>query len=248
MTSPQPRSQPAPDGSGGEYVTIPAGWVSLDGDLMIPQAARGVVLFAHGSGSSRHSPRNQMVARQLNASGLGTLLMDLLTPEEEANELQGAHRRFDIDLLAERLVHAVDWLAITPRTSALPLGLFGASTGAAAALVAAAMRPLVVRAVVSRGGRPDLAGSALAKVHAPTLLIVGGNDEPVIALNRQAYAQLAGEKRLDIIPGATHLFEEPGALEQVARLATEWFLHHLQPPRTPPEFGQPQPGQGAPAE
>lgn len=246
MSSPQPQSQPAPDGSGGEYVTIPAGWVSLEGDLTIPQAARGVVLFAHGSGSSRHSPRNQMVARQLNAAGLGTLLMDLLTPNEEAIELQGGMRRFDIDLLVERLVHALDWLTVTQRTSALPIGLFGASTGAAAALVAAAMRPLVVRAVVSRGGRPDLAGSALPQVRAPTLLIVGGNDEQVIALNRQAYAQLSCEKRLDIVPGATHLFDEPGTLEQVAQLATEWFLRHLQRPRTPPEFSQPQPGQGAP--
>ena len=246
MSSPRPVSQPAPDGSGGEYVTIPAGWVSLDGDLTIPQAARGMVLFAHGSGSSRHSPRNQMVARQLNAAGLGTLLMDLLTPEEEAIELQGGMRRFDINLLAERLVHAIDWLTVTQRTSSLPLGLFGASTGAAAALVAAAMRPLVVRAIVSRGGRPDLAGSALPKVRAPTLLIVGGNDEPVIALNRQAYAQLTCEKRLDIVPGATHLFEEPGTLEQVAQLATEWFVHHLQPPRTPPEFAQPTPTPGTP--
>ena len=250
MSSPRPRSNPVPvpgPGSGGEYVTIPAGWVNLDGDLTIPQGACGVVLFAHGSGSSRHSPRNQMVARQLNAAGLGTLLMDLLTPEEEAIELRGGMRRFDIELLSERLVHAIDWLTISERTSALPIGLFGASTGAAAALVAAAMRPLL-RAVVSRGGRPDLAGSALASVRAPTLLIVGGDDEPVIALNRQAYAQLTGEKRLDIVSGATHLFEEPGTLEQVASLATEWFLRHLQPPRTPPELAQPQPNPAAPPE
>ncbi len=248
MSSPQPRSNPVPDGSGGEYVTIPAGWVNLEGDLTIPRAARAVVLFAHGSGSSRHSPRNQAVARQLNAAGLGTLLMDLLTPEEEAIELRGGMQRFDIDLLAERLVHAIDWLTISDGTSALPISLFGASTGAAAAPVAAAMRPLAVGAIVSRGGRPDLAGPALPEVRAPTLLIVGGNDEQVIALNRQAYAQLKCEKRLDIVPGATHLFEEPGTLEQVAQLATEWFLHHLQPPRPKQEFVPPQVNPGAPSQ
>jgi putative phosphoribosyl transferase len=242
MSTPWQHGQPIPDDGGGEYVTIPAGWVSLEGNLTLPQAARGVVLFAHGSGSSRHSPRNQMVARRLNAAGLGTLLMDLLTPEEEVIELQGGMRRFDIDLLAERLAHAIDWLTISEETRALPLGLFGASTGAAGALVAAAMRPRVVRAVVSRGGRPDLAGTALPDVHAPTLLIVGGNDEPVITMNRQAYAQLTCEKRLDIVPGATHLFEEPGTLEQVAQLATDWFARYLQPPRMPPEVTQPAPG------
>jgi putative phosphoribosyl transferase len=214
-------------GGGARFVEIPAGWVALSGDLSMPSDARGVVLFAHGSGSSRHSPRNQAVARVLQSAGLATLLMDLLTPEEEAVEMQGGMRRFDIDLLAERLVHAIDWLTITPETKHLRIGLFGASTGAAGALVSAAIRPAAVYAVVSRGGRPDLAGSALPRVRAPALLIVGGNDVQVIELNRQAFAQMRCEKRLDIVPGATHLFEEPGALEEVARLAANWFRQYL---------------------
>jgi dienelactone hydrolase len=186
------------------------------------------VLFAHGSGSSRHSPRNRYVAGVLRAAGLATLLMDLLTPEEEAEDRYTGHLRFDIDLLAERLVAATDWLAQQPQTAGWPVGYFGASTGAGAALVAAARRPDAVGAVVSRGGRPDLAGAALARVKAPTLLIVGGRDEPVIALNQQALGRLgAAVKKLVIVPGATHLFEEPGALEEVARLASGWFTRHL---------------------
>ncbi|MFI5274818.1 MAG: dienelactone hydrolase family protein [Ktedonobacterales bacterium] len=232
---PRPQNAPAPDGSGGDSVTVLAGWVSLDGDLLLPQGTHSIVLFAHGSGSSRHSPRNQMVARALNAQGLGTLLMDMLTPREEAEELQGAHRRFDIDLLTDRLVQTIDWLTVEPRTSGLSTGLFGASTGAAGALRAAAMRPEVVRAVVSRGGRPDLAGAALDAVRAPTLLLVGGNDTQVIALNRQAYDALHCEKRLGIVPGATHLFEEPGTLEEVAQVAADWFQRYLAPdaPQSP---------------
>jgi putative phosphoribosyl transferase len=201
--------------------------VTLEGDLSLPKKARGVVLFAHGSGSSRHSPRNRHVARTLNEANLATLLIDLLTPEEELIDLRTAHLHFDIGLLAERLVAATDWLTHYPDTRHLRVGYFGASTGAAAALVSAAERPQVVGAVVSRGGRPDLAGPALAGVQAPTLLIVGGNDYAVIELNQAALAQLRCEKRLVIVPGATHLFEEPGALDEVARLACEWFEHHL---------------------
>lgn len=210
-------------------VRVSAGPVTLEGDLSIPQGARGIVLFAHGSGSSRHSPRNRYVAQVLREGGLATLLLDLLTPEEEAMDLRTAHLRFDIGLLAGRLVGATDWLARYADTSALRVGYFGASTGGGAALVAAAERPEAVGAVVSRGGRPDLAGPALARVRAPTLLIVGGNDVPVIALNREALAQLRTEKQLEIIPEATHLFEEPGALEEVARLARHWFIRHLTP-------------------
>ena len=208
-------------------VRITAGRASLDGDLTLTPGARGVVLFAHGSGSSRHSSRNRYVAHELRRSGLGTLLMDLLTAEEEALDARTAHLRFDIDLLVERLGAATDWLRADPRTSRLPVGCFGASTGGAAALVAAAERPADVAAVVSRGGRPDLAGAALPRVQAPTLLIVGGRDEPVIEMNREALARLRCEKRLEIVPGATHLFEEPGALEEVARLAEAWFARHL---------------------
>jgi putative phosphoribosyl transferase len=208
-------------------VRVTAGSVILDGDLRLPQQAMGVVLFAHGSGSSRHSSRNRHVARLLNESRLATLLIDLLTEDEEQVDLRTARLRFNIGLLAERLVGATDWLAQEESTRYLPIGYFGASTGAAAALVAAAERPEKARSVVSRGGRPDLAGSALERVKAPTLLIVGGNDLPVIELNERAYAQLSAEKRLVIVPGATHLFEEPGALDQVARLATQWFLRHL---------------------
>jgi dienelactone hydrolase len=208
-------------------VRVLAGPVTLEGDLSLPKAARGVVLFAHGSGSSRHSPRNRQVARLLNEAKLATLLVDLLTAPEEAIDLQTAHLRFDIPLLAKRLVGATDWLARHPDTQAFRLGYFGASTGAAAALVAAAERPQQIDAVVSRGGRPDLAGPALERVRAPTLLIVGGNDVPVIEMNQAALARLRCEKRLVIVPGATHLFEEPGTLLEVARLAREWFERHL---------------------
>ena len=208
-------------------VRISASRASLDGDLSLPEGARGVVLFAHGSGSSRHSSRNRYVAQELRRSALGTLLMDLLTADEEAIDARTGHLRFDIGLLAERLGAATEWLRGDPRTSRLALGYFGASTGGGAALVAAADRPAEVGAVVSRGGRPDLAGAALPRVQAPTLLIVGGQDEPVIGMNREALARLRCEKKLEIVPGATHLFEEPGTLEQVARLAREWFDRHL---------------------
>jgi putative phosphoribosyl transferase len=210
-------------------VRVTAGPVTLEGNLSLPKGARGVVLFAHGSGSSRHSSRNRYVARLLNEARLATLLIDLLTTDEEAIDLRTAHLRFDIGLLAKRLVGATDWPTQRPETRHLRIGYFGASTGAAAALVAAAERPDVVGAVVSRGGRPDLAGPALARVRAPTLLIVGGNDFQVIELNRAAFDQLRCEKQLVIVPGATHLFEEPGALDEVARLARAWFERHLVP-------------------
>lgn len=210
-----------------QLVRVTAGPVALEGNLVVPPGARGVVLFAHGSGSSRHSPRNRYVARMLNEAALGTLLVDLLTPEEEQVDLRTAHLRFDIGLLAERLAAATDWLAEQPESADLRVGFFGASTGGGAALVAAAERPVRVAAVVSRGGRPDLAGPALSRVGAPTLLIVGGMDHPVIEMNQEALAQLGCEKRLEIVPGATHLFEEPGALEEVARLAREWFVRFL---------------------
>jgi putative phosphoribosyl transferase len=193
-------------------------------DLIVPQRATGVVLFAHGSGSSRHSPRNQFVAAQLREARLGTLLIDLLTPEED----EVYRTRFDIGLLTSRLADAARSLGREPQTKDLPIGLFGASTGAAAALELAAAMPEAIRAVVSRGGRPDLAARAsLHKVTAPTLLIVGGDDAGVIELNQQAYAELGCVKQLAIVPGATHLFEEPGTLEEVARLAAEWFTRHL---------------------
>jgi putative phosphoribosyl transferase len=208
-------------------VTVHAGEVALEGALSIPERAEGVVLFAHGSGSSRFSPRNRLVAAFLNQGGLGTLLLDLLTAEEhEIDERSGA-LRFDIDLLSRRLIGVVDWASTHPDMRHLPIGLFGASTGAAAALNAAADRPQRVAAVVSRGGRPDLAMAALPRVRAPTLLIVGGLDGVVIEMNRRAAAQLACEHRLDIVPGATHLFEEPAKLEEVARLARKWFQLHL---------------------
>jgi putative phosphoribosyl transferase len=210
-------------------IRIPAGSVAMEGDLAIPMGARGVVVFAHGSGSSRHSPRNRYVARLLNGANLATLLFDLLTPAEEAVDRRTAQLRFDVPLLAARLLDATDWLLQQPDTRHLPIGYFGASTGAAAALVAAAERPDAVRAVVSRGGRPDLAGSVLPRVRAATLLIVGGEDVKVIELNQQAFEQLRCEKRLVIIPGATHLFEEPGALDEVARLAREWLERYLTP-------------------
>jgi dienelactone hydrolase len=216
-------------------VRVTAGGVILEGNLSLPEGARGVVLFAHGSGSSRHSSRNRYVARLLNEAKLATLLVDLLTAEEEAVDLRTAHLRFDIGLLAERLVGATDWLTRHPDTRHLRIGYFGASTGAAAALVAAAQRPDAVGAIVSRGGRPDLAGPALPLVRAPTLLIVGGNDVQVIELNRLAFEQLRCEKQLVIVPGATHLFEEPGALDEVARLARDWFERHLA--RAEPDTG-----------
>jgi dienelactone hydrolase len=200
---------------------------ALEGDLLVPQGATGVVLFAHGSGSSRFSSRNRHVAQELRHGGVGTLLIDLLTPQEEAVDTRTGHLRFDIDLLADRLVDAIEWLAREPSTSKLRVGLFGASTGGGAALVAAARAPERVAAVVSRGGRPDLAGAALPKVKAPTLLIVGGDDVPVIAMNREAYDQLRCERRMEIVPGASHLFEEPGRLERVAELAREWFVRYL---------------------
>jgi dienelactone hydrolase len=208
-------------------VRVAAARVLLEGNLTLPEGARGIVLSAHGSGSSRFSPRNCYVAQQLNREKLATLLVDLLSPEEEAVDLRTARLRFNIGLLAERLVGVTDWLVRQPDTRPLRIGYFGASTGAAAALVAAAERPQIVRAIVSRGGRPDLAGPAFACVEAPTLLIVGGDDMPVIELNRAALAQLRCEKRLVIVPGATHLFEEPGALDEVARLAREWFQQYL---------------------
>ena len=199
----------------------------LSGNLTIPEVAAALVLFAHGSGSSRHSPRNQFVARTLNDAGLATLLFDLLTPEEEATDLQTREHRFNIGLLAERLVHATKWTKQQEQTRDLPIGYFGSSTGGGAALVAAAEIPKDVGAIVSRGGRPDLAGDALPKVQAPTLLIVGGNDDIVIELNEMARDQMRCEVKLEIVPGATHLFEEPGALEKVAKLASDWFVNHI---------------------
>jgi dienelactone hydrolase len=210
-------------------VRVRAGDVDLEGDLVVPAGAGGIVLFAHGSGSSRHSPRNRSVARVLQSGGLATLLIDLLTPEEDAIDQRTARLRFDIGLLAGRLVGATEWLAEQPATRDLRIGYFGASTGAGAALVAAAERPNAVHAVVSRGGRPDLAGPALPRVLAPTLLIVGERDRQVIPLNEQALAQLRCVKRLEIVRGATHLFEEPGTLEEAARLAREWFERYLAP-------------------
>lgn len=208
-------------------VSIQAGPVTLAGDLEVPQGAGGIVLFAHGSGSSRFSPRNRYVAGVIREAGVGTLLFDLLTPEEEAVDLRTRALRFDIDLLARRLVGATDWLVRQPAARGLPLGYFGSSTGGAAALVAAAERPDAVRAVVSRGGRPDLAGAALERVLAPTLLLVGGRDEPVIDLNRRAMERMTAPVSLVIVPGATHLFEEPGKLEEVARQAADWLRTHL---------------------
>ncbi len=199
----------------------------LHGDLVVPERATGIILFAHGSGSGRHSPRNRYVASVFQQGGLATLLLDLLTAAEEQADLDTGHLRFDIGLLAERVLEATDWLGGEPATRGLQIGYFGASTGAGAALVAAAERPSLVRAVVSRGGRPDLAGSALVRVQAPTLLIVGGDDYQVIKLNRQALAELRCEKEISIVPGATHLFEEQETLEQVAKLARNWFERYL---------------------
>jgi putative phosphoribosyl transferase len=210
-------------------VVIGAEGVELEGDLAIPPEARGVVLFAHGSGSSRHSTRNRFVAEVLRGGALGTLLLDLLTKREEQIDTHTRHLRFDIGLLAERLIGAIDWLDTQDDTRGLPVGLFGASTGAAAALVAAARRPDRVSAVVSRGGRPDLAEEELRHVRAPTLLIVGSLDTVVIELNKQAMRQMVAPVQPAIVRGATHLFEEPGTLEQVAQLARDWFVRYLAP-------------------
>ncbi len=212
-----------------QAVRIVVDSAQFEGNLSLPEDATCVVLFAHGSGSSRHSPRNRYVAEALRQGGLGTLLMDLLTTAEEREDARTGRLRFDIDLLAGRVAAASASLAANPSTAHLPLGYFGASTGAAAALVAAAERPDDVLAVVSRGGRPDLAIPVLDRVKAPTLLIVGGADVPVLEWNREALKHVKVEKRLEIVPGATHLFEEPGALEQVARLARKWFQDHLKP-------------------
>ena len=201
--------------------------IALDGNLLVPSGATGIVLFAHGSGSSRFSSRNRYVASTLREGNLGTLLIDLLTPQEETRDNVTGELRFDIGMLADRLIGTVEWLRAQPELREKKIGLFGASTGGGAALVAAAAKPKLIQAVVSRGGRPDLAGAALPRVEAPTLLIVGGDDVPVIAMNRQAYDQLRCERRLEIVPGATHLFEEPGTLESVADLAREWFTHYL---------------------
>ena len=223
-----------------QAVQVTAGRVTLEGDLALPEDAVGIVVFAHGSGSSRQSPRNRAVARALQEAGLATLLIDLLTSEEEKVDLQTAYFRFDIGLLAERIVGVTQWLQAQQAIRGLPVGYFGASTGGGAALLAAAEDPDAVRAVVSRGGRPDLAGAALKMVQTPTLLIVGGLDQPAIEINRKALAELRCEKQLVIVPGATHLFEEPGTLEEVARLARDWFVRHVSAatvttgPGTPP--------------
>ncbi|RPJ25771.1 MAG: alpha/beta fold hydrolase [Chloroflexi bacterium] len=213
------------------YVQILSTGVRLEGIVSVPEDPQGLVVFVHGSGSSRHSPRNQFVAQTLQEGGLATLLFDLLTASEEEIDLRTHHLRFDIDMLARRTAGVLEWLDLQPYAYELKRGLFGSSTGAAAALMAAAELPEKVDAVVSRGGRPDLAGPALPKVQAPTLLIVGGNDEPVIDLNEEALAQMqeGSEKKLMIVPGASHLFEEPGTLEYAARLATDWFQNHLSP-------------------
>jgi putative phosphoribosyl transferase len=208
-------------------VDVQAGGVTLSGDLVVPENAEGLVLFAHGSGSSRRSSRNRAVAAELQDAGLATLLIDLLTAEEERIDARSGHLRFDIGMLAERVVGTTDWLRSQPETRGLRIGYFGASTGGGAALAAAAEIPESVGAVVSRGGRPDLAGEALPLVRAPTLLIVGGDDLPVIGMNRQAMERMSATVVLEIVPGAGHLFEEPGKLEIVARLARDWFLEHL---------------------
>jgi dienelactone hydrolase len=208
-------------------VTIPVSKAVVKGNLTVPQGAKGIVIFAHGSGSSRFSTRNTRVAREINQAGIATLLIDLLTAEEEQVDEFTGEFRFNIGLLAQRLVHATEWVKKNPDTKSLAVGYFGASTGAAAALIAAAKLPQHVKAVVSRGGRPDLAGEWLSRVRAQTLLIVGGDDTEVIELNRQASRQMISEKKIVVVPGATHLFEEPGKLEEVARLAIGWFLRKL---------------------
>lgn len=211
-------------------VQIDVDEVTLAGDLTVPTDPGGIVIFAHGSGSSRRSPRNRAVAAALQQVGMATLLMDLLTEEEERSDARSGAFRFDVGLLARRLVGAARWVGDQSLTAELPIGYFGASTGGGAALVAAAEHPQTIGAVVSRGGRPDLAGDALRRVAAATLLIVGGRDEVVLDLNRQALERITVEKRLEVVPGATHLFEEPGALERVAAAAADWFLHHLKAP------------------
>lgn len=210
-----------------ELVTIPVGEVELEGNLAIPRTASGIVVFAHGSGSSRHSSRNRAVARSLNEGGLATLLFDLLSADEEQVDLQTTRLRFDIAFLAQRLLSAVKWLKRGERTRSLNIGLFGSSTGGGAALLAAAHQANDISAIVSRGGRPDLAGSALSHVQCPTLFIVGGRDFQVIRLNEEAFAQLHCPKAMEVVPGATHLFEERGALEEVAKLTRTWFQRHL---------------------
>jgi dienelactone hydrolase len=209
------------------FVKIPVGKAAIEGNLSVPPAAKGVILFAHGSGSSRFSPRNQYVAKVLNNARLATLLIDLLTREEEEIDMRTGQFRFDIDLLSQRLIGATKWLRENPATKDLAFGYFGASTGAAAALIAAAKLPAEIRAVVSRGGRPDLALDYLQEVKAPTLLIVGGNDTVVIDLNKKAMQCLSAVKKLEIVPGASHLFEEQGKLEEVAKFSVDWFLVHL---------------------
>ena len=210
-----------------EAVRVDVGVIAVDGDLRVREGAAGLVIFAHGSGSSRFSRRNRTVAGVLEAAGFGTLLLDLLTPDEEAVDERTREYRFDIELLGRRVIGATDWMQARPDLHHLPVAFFGASTGAAAALIAAAARPEITRAVISRGGRPDLANEALANVQAPTLLIVGGNDEAVIEMNREAMHRMRAPVELVIVPGATHLFEEHGALEEVARLAAGWCRRHL---------------------
>jgi putative phosphoribosyl transferase len=209
------------------YIQIPVDDYFLFGNFVIPQGAKGLILFVHGSGSSRLSPRNQHVAQILNEAGFATLLFDLLTEKEEQIDALTAQYHFDIGLLTQKLIHVTDWVSQNPQMKKLSIGYFGASTGAAAALLAAGNRPESIKAIVSRGGRPDLADPGLEKVHAPTLLIVGGNDYPVIDMNEYAYQRLTCPKKLVIVPGATHLFEEPGKLEEVAHLSSEWFKEHL---------------------
>lgn len=218
---------------------IPVGDAELAATVDLPDHARGVIVFAHASGSSRQSPRNQMVARRLGSSGYGTVLLDLLTAAEEENDQLTARHRFDIDLLTNRLVATLDWVEAQPETTRLPLGLFGASTGTAAVLAAAARRPILVQAIVSRGGRPDLAGVALVRVHAPTLLIVGGDDASVVTINEQAATTLGDVAKVAVVPGASHLFTEPGALEQVADLAAGWFERNLHSQAVPDAGDEP---------
>ncbi len=228
------KTEPPP--SSRQTVSIPADGVRLDGDLQIPPGAAAIVVFVHGSGSSRHSPRNQYVARILREAGLATLLFDLLTKQEEAQDEFTRHFRFDINLLTRRLLEVARWLRLHPGTASLPLAFFGASTGAAAALAAAAHLGEQVSAVVSRGGRPDLAGAALQQVHCPVLLIVGGHDDVVLQLTEEALEHLPGDKALRIVANASHLFEERGALEQVAQLAAHWFRTHIPAPASEGEF------------
>jgi dienelactone hydrolase len=216
-----------PSTSHATAVRVRAGTALIEGDLVLPERALGLVIFAHGSGSSRFSRRNRAVAQTLVDGGFSTLLLDLLTPDEEAVDVRTREFRFDIDLLSRRVVAAIDWAGGESGLSTLRIGCFGASTGAAAALIAAAERPGAVGAVISRGGRPDLAGEALPRVQAPTLLIVGGDDEPVIEINRAAMRRMVAPVQLEIVPGATHLFEEPGTLEQVSQLALQWCSRHL---------------------